>query len=253
MPTIEHTDASRRLGIPIGEVVPVDLTSRVTPWAPGSARRSTVIGGWIICIAGVVAAIAYRSLLPLALAVGALLLDATVVKQLRLERRIRRKWTFEPSKRKRPSRLAWESMVREARGRCFYCGSSALELEADHVFPVSRGGVSLPVNLVVACKDCNRRKRDKTGPEFVDDPSPEQQARFEAIDQLMRARRLTSLQRQDLHRAEVMRQNDARLVRQAMRDSVKDARDAERFAMNAGGSWEKYGGRIKRCEIPSGR
>jgi 5-methylcytosine-specific restriction endonuclease McrA len=34
-------------------------------------------------------------------------------------------------------------------------------LEFDHVFPESLGGSSLPENVVLACRKCNRAKRDK--------------------------------------------------------------------------------------------
>ena len=47
---------------------------------------------------------------------------------------------------------------------CQYCSSklpsSALELE--HVIPRSRGGLSTWENLVAACRDCNKRKADRT-------------------------------------------------------------------------------------------
>ena len=46
---------------------------------------------------------------------------------------------------------------------CQYCGCSGDEvnLEIDHVIPVSRGGVSDIRNLVTACEACNRSKSDK--------------------------------------------------------------------------------------------
>jgi len=34
-------------------------------------------------------------------------------------------------------------------------------LEFDHVYPESKGGSSLPVNVVLACRKCNRAKKDK--------------------------------------------------------------------------------------------
>ena len=47
--------------------------------------------------------------------------------------------------------------------RCHYCGVSASDahLEIDHITPVSKGGTNAFDNLVVACFDCNRGKRDK--------------------------------------------------------------------------------------------
>lgn len=47
-----------------------------------------------------------------------------------------------------------------------YCGLSApfVILEVDHVYPVSRGGSDDEGNLVTACRDCNRGKRDQELP-----------------------------------------------------------------------------------------
>ena len=43
---------------------------------------------------------------------------------------------------------------------CRYCGAKGphVELEVDHVQPVSRGGTDHPLNLVTACRPCNRGK-----------------------------------------------------------------------------------------------
>lgn len=47
--------------------------------------------------------------------------------------------------------------------RCQYCGAVAPDviLEVDHIKPVSKGGTNDILNLVTACRDCNRGKRDK--------------------------------------------------------------------------------------------
>ena len=42
-------------------------------------------------------------------------------------------------------------------GRCRSCGST-VELQFDHVIPVSMGRASTPENLQVLCGPCNRRK-----------------------------------------------------------------------------------------------
>jgi 5-methylcytosine-specific restriction endonuclease McrA len=59
--------------------------------------------------------------------------------------------------------------------RCQYCGVKAGshhkilgktlgigDLTLDHIFPASRGGKTIPENLVTSCKPCNQRKADRT-------------------------------------------------------------------------------------------
>lgn len=41
---------------------------------------------------------------------------------------------------------------------CQYCGRSGVELEVDHITPVSKGGTNDMDNLITSCKDCNRGK-----------------------------------------------------------------------------------------------
>jgi hypothetical protein len=43
------------------------------------------------------------------------------------------------------------------------------QVEFDHVIPFSRGGPATPDNLRVACRSCNRKKRDSLG-ELLEDP-----------------------------------------------------------------------------------
>ena len=47
---------------------------------------------------------------------------------------------------------------------CQYCGAKLINsgLELEHVIPRSRGGQSAWENLVAACRDCNKRKADRT-------------------------------------------------------------------------------------------
>lgn len=48
--------------------------------------------------------------------------------------------------------------------RCQYCGVTVADgatLEVDHKVPLSRGGSDRVSNLITACRDCNRSKRDK--------------------------------------------------------------------------------------------
>lgn len=44
--------------------------------------------------------------------------------------------------------------------KCVYCGKSGqdVQLEVDHLNPVSNGGLNNPSNLVTACFECNRGK-----------------------------------------------------------------------------------------------
>lgn len=51
---------------------------------------------------------------------------------------------------------------------CPYCGLSlSHDPEADHIYPVARGGLSTVENMVFVCSSCNGRKRDMTLREFV--------------------------------------------------------------------------------------
>jgi 5-methylcytosine-specific restriction endonuclease McrA len=47
---------------------------------------------------------------------------------------------------------------------CQYCGEpqAGYDLTLDHILPKSRGGRNEWSNLVACCKDCNRRKADRT-------------------------------------------------------------------------------------------
>jgi 5-methylcytosine-specific restriction endonuclease McrA len=50
------------------------------------------------------------------------------------------------------------------KGRCQYCGD-AVTLSGftfDHVIPRKEGGKTVWENIVVCCRDCNQRKRDRT-------------------------------------------------------------------------------------------
>ena len=50
---------------------------------------------------------------------------------------------------------------------CVYCGDKKGPFEADHVMPKSRGGLDKISNLVCACRNCNRSKKDKTPEEWL--------------------------------------------------------------------------------------
>jgi hypothetical protein len=49
---------------------------------------------------------------------------------------------------------------------CQYCGAHGVELQCDHIIPVSRGGSNDPENLTTACCPCNQSKRNKTPEEW---------------------------------------------------------------------------------------
>lgn len=57
---------------------------------------------------------------------------------------------------------------------CFYCGVSMIsepghphQITIDHVVPLSKGGVDALVNMVSACRECNRNKGSKSIDEFM--------------------------------------------------------------------------------------
>lgn len=56
------------------------------------------------------------------------------------------------------------NLMRRDRHQCQYCGikPGTHELSIDHVMPRSRGGRSTWENCVLACRRCNRKKRNRT-------------------------------------------------------------------------------------------
>jgi len=55
------------------------------------------------------------------------------------------------------------------RGSCHYCGQqfSPDQFSMDHIVPLARGGKSTKGNIVVACIECNRKKKLETPAEAV--------------------------------------------------------------------------------------
>lgn len=49
---------------------------------------------------------------------------------------------------------------------CAYCGCDLDELTAtlDHIHPLAKGGQTTDLNTTLACRDCNKRKRDDIWP-----------------------------------------------------------------------------------------
>lgn len=51
---------------------------------------------------------------------------------------------------------------------CPYCGKAVgSEARLDHIYPVSKGGLSVRSNLVFVCVQCNQRKSDMTLTAFL--------------------------------------------------------------------------------------
>lgn len=51
---------------------------------------------------------------------------------------------------------------------CPYCGKDmGHDLHCDHIYPVSKGGLSTPQNMVYICSDCNLKKTDLTLAQFI--------------------------------------------------------------------------------------
>lgn len=46
---------------------------------------------------------------------------------------------------------------------CRYCGSTTPPFHIDHVYPFSKGGITVIENLVTACRSCNGKKSNKIG------------------------------------------------------------------------------------------
>jgi len=57
-------------------------------------------------------------------------------------------------------------MLRNQKGRCWWCGKPMKRHTVDHRFALTRAGTNDPSNLVLACGPCNRRKWTRTPQEF---------------------------------------------------------------------------------------
>ena len=61
-----------------------------------------------------------------------------------------------------------QRIYNKTNGRCGYCGVK-LETDAfevDHIYPLSKGGSNLDVNLIASCNLCNKTKGKMTVTEF---------------------------------------------------------------------------------------
>ena len=58
-------------------------------------------------------------------------------------------------------------ILRRDRFTCQYCGATGVDLEIDHVIPIALGGSNSEINLVTACRKCNRKKGKKLDWEMI--------------------------------------------------------------------------------------
>jgi 5-methylcytosine-specific restriction endonuclease McrA len=56
---------------------------------------------------------------------------------------------------------SWRRAKQVFGNRCAYCRRGGENLQKDHVVPLSRGGMDIPLNVVPACEDCNASKGDQ--------------------------------------------------------------------------------------------
>lgn len=62
----------------------------------------------------------------------------------------------------RLKRKGWDKKQLELQaGRCWWCGKRLRKYHIDHRVPLAHGGTNDPANLVLACSNCNQRKRSK--------------------------------------------------------------------------------------------
>jgi 5-methylcytosine-specific restriction endonuclease McrA len=58
--------------------------------------------------------------------------------------------------------------ISEIEHACPYCGGELGQTpHADHIYPVSKGGLSVSKNMVMVCSKCNLKKKDLTLREFI--------------------------------------------------------------------------------------
>jgi len=97
-------------------------------------------------------------------------------KSSKTEKELKRYWGFVRSKfedmkrgKMTPSDVIRENkmLVQKEGQHCAYCGST-LELQWDHIIPLSRGGPDTIDNLVRACRKCNASKGSKTPSELYE-------------------------------------------------------------------------------------
>jgi hypothetical protein len=71
---------------------------------------------------------------------------------------------------------------------CPYCGSAlGADVATDHIYPVARGGLSHPSNMVKVCAACNRKKAGRTLREFIQKFSLNRDTIERALDALKKS------------------------------------------------------------------
>lgn len=84
-----------------------------------------------------------------------------------LQERIDRQNSEEMRKKRARSQMTDKlryTILKRDEFRCVLCGrgrDEGAQLEVDHIFPVSKGGETVPQNLRTLCKECNRGKSDE--------------------------------------------------------------------------------------------
>jgi 5-methylcytosine-specific restriction endonuclease McrA len=58
--------------------------------------------------------------------------------------------------------LEWNELREKYNNSCLCCGATDIPLAADHITPISKGGLNIISNIQPLCKKCNSSKRDKT-------------------------------------------------------------------------------------------
>ena len=81
--------------------------------------------------------------------------------------KFKRKETLRKGKKrkgKKQKQRAWlvRTLMAKHKGQCVYCEKTMerSEITVDHIMPRSKGGLDVPENLTLACKDCNQEKGD---------------------------------------------------------------------------------------------
>lgn len=59
-----------------------------------------------------------------------------------------------------------EYLLEKFGSKCAYCGAEGVPLEVEHIIPIDRGGSDRASNLTLACRECNRKKGNRTAEEF---------------------------------------------------------------------------------------